>query len=171
MLDILFYTAIISGGILVIMLLLSLLSGLDLDIDIGDGGLDSGGMGFVKSILTFLSIGAYVVRTILMTESNPIIAFIAGGLSGIVAILILSYFLRLLLRNQENVNWNMEDARFQKGKVYLKIPEDGYGIVNVLIKGSNRELKAKSTKNTTIETGADIIVDEVMDDTVSVSII
>ena len=55
----------------------------------------------------------------------------------------------------------MNDAVYQEGKVYLRIPKDGEGIVHVKIKGANRELKAKTRNRKEIKTGASILVTEV----------
>jgi len=56
-LEILTYISIFSGGILILLLFLSILGGLDLDFDFpdGDGEVDSsGGIGIVKGGLTFI---------------------------------------------------------------------------------------------------------------------
>ena len=68
MLTILLYVSLISGGILILMVLLTLFSGLDFDIDFGDS--DDGGS-IIKGTLTFFSVGAYIVRGFLMADNNP----------------------------------------------------------------------------------------------------
>ena len=166
MVTILLYVSLISGGILVLMLLLSLLSGLDLDIDLGDS--DDGGS-IIKGTLTFFSVGAYIVRGFLMTDSNPIVALIAGVLSGAIAVFILSLVLKWILKNQENVNWALTDSMYEEGKVYLKIPKSGSGIIQVKINGVNRELKAKSSDNKELPTGTSILVEGVEGNFVIVS--
>tara|TARA_R110000737_G_scaffold331286_1_gene347418 strand:+ start:1610 stop:2095 length:486 start_codon:yes stop_codon:yes gene_type:complete len=148
----------ISGGLLVIMLLLSLVSGLDLDFDFGDG--DDGG-GILKPTLVFFSIGAYIVRGFLLAESNPLIALAAGLISGGIAVFILSIVLKWILSQQENVNWSPSDALYQKGRTYLKIPADGTGIVQIDINGVTRELKAITNDKSDIPTGADIQVEKI----------
>ncbi len=158
MITILFYISMISGGILVAMLLLSLISGLDIDIDFGDG--DDGG-GIIKPTLIFFSIGAYIVRGFLMAESNPIIALIAGIASGALAVFILSLLLKWILSQQENVNWSINDALYQKGKTYLKVPKNGSGIIQIDINGVTRELKAKTNDKTDIPTGALVQVEKI----------
>ena len=72
--------------------------------------------------------------------------------------MILHNLVKLLLRNQHNVNYSIEEALFQSGDVYLKIPEEGTGIVHIEIKGTNREFKAKSKDKLVIETGDQVIV-------------
>ncbi len=161
MLTILLYTSVISGGILILLLSLSFISGLDLDIDFGDTDIDAGGMGLLKGALTFFSIGSYVVRSILMTDSNPVLAFTVGAVAGTVAVFFLSMMLKWLLKQQSNVNWKLEDSLYQKAKVYLKIPKSGSGIIHVNVNGVNRELKAKSIDNKEIPTGAQVQVENI----------
>ena len=164
MIDILTYLSLITGGILILLLVLSLIGGLDLDFDLGgtdvetDGG---GGLGVVKSLLTFLSIGSWVVKLILVTNDNPAMAFSIGIISGLVAVGFLSLLFKVLLRQESNVNWKPLDAMYQKGDVYLKIPKGGEGIVKVEIKGVYRELKAKSKGGKEIETGKKIIIEDI----------
>lgn len=160
MIEILTWITLIAGGLLILIFLLSLLGGLDLDFDIGSPDIDAGGgVGMVKGVLTFVSISAGVMRTMLITEQHPGIAITIGIISGIIAFLILNYLFKLLLKNDQNVNWEMDDALFAKGDVYLKIPANsGNGIINVKIKGAIRELKAKSLNNKEIKTGEKIVI-------------
>ena len=81
-----------------------------------------------------------------------------GITAGFFALLLLSYILKLLFRNEENVNWDLDDSLFQRGEVYLKIPQLGSGLVNVNVNGTTRELKAKSKDNEEIKTGDKIVV-------------
>ena len=89
MLTILFYVSIIAGGVLVILMLISLFSGIDLDTDIGDvsvnGDTSSGGIGLLKGFLTFLSVSSWVTRYFILTEQSPILAGFIGVLAGMVA--------------------------------------------------------------------------------------
>jgi len=163
MLTTLLYISLISGGILVLMLMLSMLAGLDFDIDFGDVDVDAGGMGILKGGLTFLSIGSYVVRAVMLTDSNPILAFTIGAIVGAIAVFLLSMMLKWLLSQQSNVNWKITDALYQKGKVYLKIPKGGEGIVQVNLNGVMREMKARAIDKKDVPTGSEIQVEKVED--------
>lgn len=158
MILILTYIALICGGLLLILLLLSILGGLDLDLDLD---LDAGGLGLLKGTLTFLSIGAWVVRIVLLSDVNPVIAFVVGAAAGAVGVWILAMTLKFLLSQQSNVNWSVHDAIMEKGTVYLRIPAGGEGLVRVNVKGTNRELKARSNATEDIPTGAPIVVEEI----------
>ncbi len=157
------YISLFAGGILVLLLFLSILGGLDLDVDVG-ADVDTetgGGLGVIKGILTFLSVASWVIKVLLVNEQSTWLAVLIGIVAGVLAFMLLSYLLKLLLRNEENVNWSMEDALYQSGDVYLKIPKGGSGLVNVSVKGATREFKAKTRDNIEIKTGARIVVVEV----------
>lgn len=162
MLEILNYIALITGGLLVLLLLLSLLGGIDLDLDF-DFDADAGGLGVFKSVLTFLSIGSWTAKVYLATQADPTFALIAGAAAGAVAVWVLSMVLRLLLRQQSNVNFTPAEALAERGKVYLPIPADGEGVVSVRIRGTLRELKARSSDGLRLNTGTTVIVEDVED--------
>lgn len=171
-----FYISIFSGGLLIILLILSIIGGMDLDFDIGDTDVDThtdtgfGGLGIIKSGLTFLTIGSYVVKIMLAMSINPILTILAGVVGGVIAVIILSWFLKLLLKNQSNVNWEYFEAEGKTGKVYLKIPSEGTGIVNIEINGIMRELKARSMDKVEIPTGANVLVHNVDEEIASVTV-
>ncbi len=170
MITILTWVSIFSGGLLILLFLLSFVGGLDIDTEVGSADFDSdaGGIGIIKGLLTFVSVGSWVMKIMLGSEQNPAIAAGIGVVSGLVAFFILSQLFKLLLRNQENVNWSMEDAMFAKGQVYLRIPASGNGIVNIEINGVNREIKAKSKELNEITTGTPITVVDIEGDFVYV---
>jgi len=166
MIDILTWVSIITGGLLILFMLLSLLGGLDLDFDIGDTDVDadSGGLGLMKGFLTFVAVSAWVIRILLISNQSPVIATVIGLISGLLAYLLLHYLFRLLLRNEENVNWSVSDAMFQKGEVYLRIPAKGNGLVHIDINGVLRELKDKSADHNDILTGTSVVVVDIDED-------
>ena len=166
------YTSIISGGILALLMLLSLAGGLDLDIDIDSGGsdVDSGGLGYVKSILTFVTFSAWVAYIMLSAAMNPIVTIIASLATGTLTVLILAWFLKVLLGLQSNVNWESYEAEGKNGKVYLKIPEKGTGLIQVDINGVTRELKARSKEDAEIPTGSEILILDIIEEVAEVII-
>ncbi|MBR9919519.1 MAG: hypothetical protein GYB31_01690 [Bacteroidetes bacterium] len=162
-LEILSVTAWVSGGFLTILLLLSLIGGLELDFDLGgDSDVDSdAGLGVIKGILVFLTFGALVAKILIESEFSFFWAGIGGMAGGTVAGLFLSWVMKFLLQNQEEVNWHPEEAIGLQGKVYSRIHAGGSGIVRVVIRGSARELKACSEE--AIPTGAQIEVVDLKD--------
>lgn len=167
MITVLTYIALITGGLLILMLLLSIFSGLDLDLDFDFGDVEvdgGGGLGILKGFLTFFSIGAWTARIFLISQLNPVIAFTVGVAAGGVAVYLLSLFLKFLLSQQSNVNWSARDALLRPGKVYLKIPPNGEGIVKVDLKGAYRELRARAVEGQEIPTGTPVLVEDVQSD-------
>jgi len=164
MIEILTWVSIIAGGVLILMLLLSLIGGLDIDVDADLGSADAdsaggGGLGVIKGVLTFISVTSWVVKILLATQKHPGIAIGIGVLTGLAALFLLNYLIVTLLKNDSNVNYTMEDALYQTGTVYLKIPSgSNSGIVHVNVKGAKREMKAKSFDGKEIETGSAIDV-------------
>ena len=170
MIAVLTYISLIAGGLLVLLLLTSIFSGLDWDLDIGGvGDADAGGVGVIKGGLTFISIGSWVVKLLLVTSAHPVVAITAGLVSGGIAVALLVVFMRFLLSQQSEVNWQPSDALFKEGKVYLRIPEEGSGIVNVNINGGLREIKAKSKSGELIPTGTSVLIEDVEGDCAIVS--
>lgn len=157
MIEILTWTSIFTGGILVLLFLVSLLGGLDLDIDF-DTDIEGGGIGLLKGSLTFISVASWVMKVLLVTNKHPGMVIFVGLFSGLLAFGLLSYVYKILRRQDENVNWEMSDVLFANGEVYLRIPQGGSGIVNVVVKGANREVKAKAKDNKEISTGSKVIV-------------
>ena len=131
----------------------------DLDVD-SEVETDAGvSMGLVKGGLTFLSVGSWVIRILLLSSANPVVAIVSGAAAGAVAVWIMSKMLQFMLRQEENVNWSVEDTLLRPGQVYLRIPAAGEGIVKVNVKGGMRELKARSADGNDLPTATPIIVD------------
>jgi len=168
MLDVLFWVSVFSGGILFILLLLSVIGGLDFDLDIdvsGDSDVD-GGFGIVKGILTFVSMSAWVVRILIIAEQHIAISITGGIIVGIITVYLLSKLLKFLIGQQEFNHWTMEDTIGKDASVYLKIPVKGQGIVHVIVDDSVKELKAKSYSKKEIATGATVVITDVEDNVV-----
>ena len=100
----------------------------------------------------------------LSASANPVVAIVSGVAAGAVAVYLMRVIVGWMLGYEENVNWKPRDAIFQRGRVYLRIPAGGEGIVNVNVKGGMRELKARSTDGGEIPTGAPVTVDELAAD-------
>lgn len=166
MVEILTWISIITGGVLILMMLMSIIGGLDfdLDLDVGSSDIetDAGGIGIIKGLLTFISVCTWMIKVLIVGGQNFYLATAIGIACGMLAVGILAYVFKLLLKGQENVNWEIKDALFKTGEVYLKIPAgNGTGLIQVNINGANRELKANSIDNKEIATGEKIVVMEV----------
>lgn len=144
-------------------MLLSLIGGLDLEFDLdssGEADSTAGGIGLVKGALTFVSVSTWVMKMMMTSTSGNLgVALVVAVISGALAFFMLNKLFQLLLSNEENVNWKMDDALQAEGEVYLRVPSaGGSGIVNVEVNGAMRELKAKSAAAVDIPTGTPIKV-------------
>lgn len=173
----LFWAGTLAGGVLILLLLFSIFSGLeigggDVDVDLdsdADGSVDEG-FGVIKTLLTFISVGAFTGRAILLNTSWswPLVIFSALA-SGLVAVLVLGWFFRWLLRNQESGNWHLWQAEGKTGSVYVPIPAGGKGRIVVQIDDTNREIAAKSDQGQPIGTHEKVFIVEAKEDHVIVS--
>lgn len=165
-----FYIALVCGSLLALLLMLSVIGGLDLDLDVGDTDIDAGGLGLVKSVLAFFTFSAWVANIMLSAAVNPVLtAFVSLAVGGL-TVALLAWVLNFFLKMQSNVNWEFHQAEGKTGKVYLKIPKDGTGIINVEINGVKREIKALSLDKVEIETGKEILIHEVKKEIAEVTI-
>lgn len=165
--DILFWISIFCGGLLVILMLLSIAGGLDLDLDADlDGGDGDTGFGTVKSMLTVLSVGSWMTKIIIASGMNLTVALIGGITSGLIVMWIFIWMFKFFMKQQKEVNWVLEDAIGQVARVYLKIPKEGSGIIQVELAGSKRELKARSTGGREFATGSEVLVVSMDEDSV-----
>jgi len=147
-----------------ILLLLSLIGGLDFDLDAdvgGDTDTEGGGLGIVKGALTFVSMSAWVMRILLIANQSKAISLFGGIIVGGITVFILSKMLQFLISRQQFNAWNINDALYSTGSVYLKIPANGEGIVKVMINDSMHEIKAISKDNEDIPTGASVYIEEI----------
>lgn len=164
MIELLQIIAGVSGGLLILLLSLSVFTGLDFDLDLDAPDADTGGVGWVKGILAFLAAGS-AAALIGLRAALPIWQTIALGLaSGLLVTYLLSALLRFLLRQQENTNWELHEAISKTGKVYLRIPPQGEGLVQVDVKGVMREFKARSEQHQLLPTGAEIMVVDIKEE-------
>ena len=165
MLDILFWVSVFSGGMMFLLLILSLIGGLDFDLDLdiggGDADMDGGGLGIFKGILTFVSMGAWVMRILLIGQQSTTVSLLGGIVVGLISVYLLSKLLKYLISQQEFNSWEMSDLIGSSGKVYLKIPHGGQGMVHVIHNDSVKELKAISPDKDDIPTGNSVEIIDV----------
>jgi membrane protein implicated in regulation of membrane protease activity len=183
-LDLLLWIGIAAGGLLILLLLISIFSGMDIggdvDVDIGgdvdvdvggdvDGHGDDAGFGIVKSVLTLLSVGAFTARAIILNSSWswPLVTF-ASIMAAVAAVWLLAWFFRWLLRNQEEGNWHLWQAEGKVGEVYVPIPAGGKGRITVTVNNVNREMAAKSQDGDAMGTHQKVLVVDAKDDFVVV---
>ncbi len=143
----------------------------DVDFEVGDaepGMLDSDFTVLsVRSFIAFFTFFGWAGVLVLKGGGSTIMAFIAGGLSGLAAMFVVGYIMYLFSTLQETGNADLSEAIFNTGEVYLSIPaaKTGAGKIHIKINGSLKELDAV-TEGGAIATGAKVRVIEILDDNI-----
>ena len=179
--NLLFWAGTIAGGLLILLLLISIIGGMDFDGDVdadaggdmdahADGSATDAGLGLLKTLLTFISVGAFTARAIFLNTSwSWTLVILSSLIAGGVAVMLLTWFFRWLLRNQEEGTWHLWQAEGKMGTVYVPIPPDGKGRITVLIDEVNREIAARSENGRELGTHEKVMVVEAKEDYVIVS--
>jgi len=179
-LNLLFWAGTIAGGLLILLLLISIIGGMDIggDVDVdagGDmdahaGGAGDAGLGLLKTLLTFISVGAFTARAIFLNTSwSWTLVVITALIAGAAAVLLLTWFFGWLLRNQEEGTWHLWQAEGKMGSVYVPIPPDGKGRITVMIDNVNREMAARAENGRALGTHEKVMVVEAKEDYVVVA--
>ena len=134
--------------------------------DAGTGGIDADFSAFsFRSVIAFFTFFGWTGVLMLNAGNSLVAALIGSGISGFLAMMIVAYLLYLFTKFNQSGTVDMEQALFQKGEVYLKIPsaKAGMGKVHIKIGNNTKELRA-ITEGEAIPTGSKIRVIEVLDD-------
>ena len=123
----------------------------------------------IQGLTAFMMMFGWVGLSLIRDLQLPGWAAIAGGvLSGVLTVWILSYFFRFAIKLQSDGTMRISSAILSKGNVYLRIPKDGTGQVQVEVDGRLKVFDAKSSTNEEIKTGEKITVVMVQNDGVLV---
>ena len=169
-----FWITALGGSLAALIQMILLMFGIgdsDADADV-DSDIDAGfdfPIFTVKSFIGFIGgfgwgglIGQY------HGYSNTMQIVMAFGV-GVVFALLVSTMLFFLSKLKHSGNLNIENAVGKFGEVYLQIPANGEetGVVNVIVQGALRELKA-TTNGDMIPTGSRVVVKQVIGNTLLV---
>jgi len=138
------------------------------DVDAG-GGLEADLTVFsLRSIIAFFTFFGWTGVLVLNAGRSTLTAITFASIAGILAMLLVGYLIYLFSKLSQEGNYNINNALFNTGKVYLTIPpaESGEGKIHLIIDGTMREMEAITKEGEKIPTGADIRVVEVLDNNV-----
>lgn len=146
------------------------LVGFDPDADVdADGGADfSGDADFpllsIRGIVAFFTFFGWAGVVMLTYGFSAFMVAITAVVTGLIAMLIVAWLLYMFLRFQESGNFQMEDAMFSKGTVYLTIPpgEEGTGKVHLIVNGRMIQVSAKNGTENTLITGSKVRVTDIL---------
>ena len=173
-LELLFAASALVGGILFLLwFVLMMVGGFAADIFEGLLGMDGlGDLGADASFkaLTFQGLMAFLMffglaglYTLKSTETQTL-AIAIGGTAGFASMYGTGKLFHLFVGLQSDGTVEISEALGATGTVYLRIPENGAGQVQVNFGGSMRTMKARAHDGTGIDGGAVIEVLEIMGD-------
>jgi membrane protein implicated in regulation of membrane protease activity len=160
----------LTGSLLFLIRLALLFIGLDHGADLHGGGDFHGGdfhgdaghadtdIGF--KVLTFQGLTAFFMMFgwvgLAISRSTGLgllLAFPGGFAAGSGAIYLMAWAMSLMVKMQSSGNLDIKKAVGQEGHVYLNIPENGSGVVQIGIQNHLREMDAVSSDKRPIKTG------------------
>ena len=166
----------ILGGILFLLRLVLMIVGADSDADVdldadadidadaGDGGLGLFSLhGITSFFLVFGLAGLACIRDSNLSPGlSALIAFGAGTLM----MFVVAFLLAQLYKLKSSGNINLENAIGEEGTIYLRIPENGTGKVQVVVQERMRIYDARCSSGGEIPTGDRVRVDKVLDNSI-----
>jgi membrane protein implicated in regulation of membrane protease activity len=166
---ILWATAILGGALFLIRLVMLFVGGIDHDGDAsGAGDADTGGFDghdadstssfallSLQSVSAFFMMFGLVGLAILrgLGEGGALWAVLGGFAAGAVSVWVIGKILSVLRGLQSSGTLDMANAVGVEGTVYLRIPADGTGKVQVEIQGRLHEVNAVSEDKVELKTG------------------
>ncbi|NLO38035.1 MAG: FxsA family protein [Ruminiclostridium sp.] len=112
----------------------------------------------VRGIVAFLSVGGWMGVVAVDWNLPGILAVILAFAVGWLALWFVAWIIRAFVRMQQSGNVKMENAVGKDGDVYLTIPVNGRGKVNVIVQDRLCEMDAVSKADRAIKTGEKITV-------------
>ena len=165
-------SAVLGGLIFLGRLVLMLIGGHHGDMDTGghDGGFDAHDgdtdssfkaislQGLAAFFMMFGLVGLALSR---QSHFSGLFAIIGAFMGGVFAFWLIGKIFKGVGRLQSDGTMDIKNAIGKEGTVYLTIPAEGDGVVQVEVQDTLRDLTAVSIDKTTIKTGERIIVEEV----------
>ena len=137
----------------------------DIHVDIGHAGpIDAGGHGggysflSIQSIAGFFTMFGLVGLGLLEVNVSDLGSLFGGLVAGVVTAWCTGMIFIYMQKLQSEGTLVITNALGQTGTVYLRIPEDGCGVVNVAVQGTMRSFDAVSENGKPIPTGSIILV-------------
>ncbi len=112
----------------------------------------------LRGIVAFFSIGGWMGVVAIDWKLPDILAIILALAAGWLALWFVAWIIRAFVRMQQSGNIKIENAVGCEGEVYLTIPVNGRGKVNVLVQDRLCEMEAVSQADRPIKTGEKIRV-------------
>lgn len=112
----------------------------------------------LRGIIAFLAVGGWMGVAAIDWKLPDILAVILGIAAGWLALWFVAWIIHAFVKMQQSGNIRVENAVGKDGDVYLTIPENGRGKVNVIVQDRLCEMDAVTKAGRAIKTGEKITV-------------
>lgn len=162
--ELIYWVATLVGGTLFLLRLgLMLIGGgvsdetLDTAMDDVSGGGHDADISFkllsVQGMTSFFMMFGLVGLALLKADLHVLITLVGGIVAGLVTVAVSGLIFSQMKRLQTEGTINIENTVGSEGNVYLSIPKDGTGQVQIIVQGSLKIFDATSNHKNTIATG------------------
>lgn len=156
-----FYTAAISSAFIVLRFIGSLFGAeLDKDFDLHLGDAELGDLSFSAFAMLFAVFGWAGFLGGRMTDFSPLSVFGIASIAGLSGFVAAVFILNKLKKLENSGNTELKNAVGTVGEVYLTIPENDSGQVQIVVQGKLQILNARSDGER-IPTGEKVYVYEI----------
>ena len=171
-----FYCAVFGGALFVVRAAMTVLGGdideapadTDIAVDTDTGGESTRSFKIltIQGLTGFFMMFGLVGLTASRGGEGVTLSFVYASTAGFATIWILDLLMQFMLRFQSSGNVNIHTAVGKEGTVYLTIPADGVGKIQLAINGRLREYNAVSESKEELKTGGRARVVRVVNDAV-----
>lgn len=134
----------------------------ELDLDDGDSDASFRLLSIQGLTAFFMMFGLSGLAAIRQSPLSALTTLAVAIVAGLAAFWLLAKLFGLLLRLQSSGTIDMDNALDQEGTVYLTIPGEGTGQVQVVVQNHLKVFDARSTTGEEIKTGETVRVTEIL---------
>jgi len=133
----------------------------DFDVDEGQTGIR---LFTLRSVIAFFAVGGWMGVAAIDWNLSDFMAVVLAIIAGSLALYFVAWIIYTFLRMQQSGNIRYENAVGKEGEVYLTIPPNGRGKVNVVVQERLCEIEAISKTDRAIKTGEKVVVVDITED-------
>jgi len=112
----------------------------------------------LRSIIAFFAVGGWTGIVAIDRNASVALSVILAMIAGWIALCFVAWIIGVFLRMQQSGNVRLENAVGADGEVYLTIPHEGMGKVNVIVQERLCEFNAVTEAGRALKTGEKITV-------------
>ena len=171
--EIIYWASTIIGGTLFVLRLISMFLGGGVSDDGMDAALDAGGHDLsgdsieadtsfklmsIQGLTSFFMMFGLVGLALLQAGLPVLVTVLGGMIAGLITVAVTGLVFTQMKRLQAEGTIHIENTIGKEGNVYLGIPENGTGQVQIIVQGSLKIFDAVSKNKNTIATGEKVQV-------------